>query len=246
MNNKTKYMTAFTINMIVISSCLLIPVIIEGINIGRNVQTYYANEKVILPGSYDVLKWEIKESERLYGEIRSYNATIDEYYEYDMGYLQVIFVIMRDNQFEEWYDEGAPKPNIINSSYYFNYAYLSINNLDFDLEDEYVLVFYNDNIDPITIRVDLTLIPWGHIIPTAVLGIPMIICFIGLIIKLIATNENIAKLEKSKKISGRSIMEIDNDAEPQPIIKGNKFCVSCGAPITPKDGHYCPNCGSSV
>jgi len=241
MNNKTKYMTAFTINMIVISSCLLIPVIIEGINIGRNVQTYYANEKIILPGSYDTLKWDIKESERLYGYIRSYNATIGEF-----DYLEVILAIMTDRQFEDWYDGGANKPNIINSTYYFNYGYLNIENLDFNYEDEYILVFFNDNTDPIEIRVDLTLVPWGHIIPTAVLGIPMIICFIGLIIKLIATNENIAKLEKSKKISGRSIMEIDNDADPQPITKSNKFCVSCGAPITPKDGHYCPNCGSSV
>ena len=246
MKNETKYMTAFTIVMISLSAVLAIPVIIEGINIGRNVQTYYANEKIILPSSYDVLKWEIKGSERLYGEIRSYNGTIGEFGTPDGSYMEVILAIMTTNQFIEWYDSGAPKPNIINSTYFFNYGYLDINNLNFNYEGNYILVFYNDNTDPISIRVNLSIIPWGHIIPTAILGIPMIFFLLGLIIKLIVTNENIAKLEKNKKISGRSIIDIDENAEFQPTTKGNRFCASCGAPVTPKDGQYCPNCGSSV
>ncbi|MFW9924454.1 MAG: hypothetical protein ACFFDW_14315, partial [Candidatus Thorarchaeota archaeon] len=165
MNTKTRFVTALTINMIVFSIGFAIPTIIEGINIGKNVQRYDANDQLIDPNEYFTFKWDIKSKDKLYVNMISRNATIS----YILG-SPIVFSVMNKDQFTSWFAAGELKPKILNSTYLYEQSDLTLNNLNFENDDEYYLVFYNDNTQIVRIDVTVTLLPWGHITATSIVG----------------------------------------------------------------------------
>lgn len=244
MSKKTTFMTGLTIVSIVFVSGFLIPTIIEGINIGRNVENYNVYDQHLDNGDYINYNWYVRKNERLYISISSQN-TID----YDE--TPVIFAIMSEIQFNYWLSQGASTPQIQNCTLYIKQSDINIINSQLRSDRDYYFIFFNDNVDTIQIFVDITLIPWGHIIATSIVGMGFIIFAAILLLKIAFTFYFIKKenKEKDQQIHNRgnntNNSTIENDeAELQPKVE--TFCVSCGAPVTPKTGRYCQNCGSSV
>jgi len=174
-----KFVTSFTIVMIVFSIGFSIPSIIEGINVGQNIEEYDMRNREIASGTYDVLKWTIDSNVKLSGDINGNNDT-----DFYSDKATIVFAIMSESEFTAWYDLGENKPNIINSTYYFEQNDIRFQNLDINIYDDYYFVFYNDN--PITVFVDaeITFIPWGHIIAVSIVGFGFAICFLGLLTKI--------------------------------------------------------------
>jgi len=236
---KTRFMTGYAILMIIFSIGFAFPTIIEGINVGRNWQSYSQIDQTITSDSYTVIKFNLEPSNRISAEISANDAI----FVHDDP-VQVIFAILSEGEFSDWYDAGENAPNIINSTHYYDNADITLENIGVNLDRDYYFIFYNAN--AFTIRVDLTLtiIPWGHIIASSIVGFGFAICFLGLLTKIGFTGYFVlSHNEKPKVLTVQSQGKTEAILQPE---KDESFCASCGAPITKKDGRYCPNCGSSA
>jgi hypothetical protein len=244
MSRKTKYLTGFSIVMLVLFSGLAIPTIITGINIARNYTTvdqYYVN---YLPGEYFVSNLYISSSDRINIDIRCDQAndtSID---------LPIVFSIMDDSTFNQWVLLGEPEPTVLNSTFYTKSSIISINNLNVGLSYErtYHFIAYNTNSVEVRLDIDIDFIPWLSIIGVSVTGFLFSLFFLMFITKILSAafyNGFITikgkKHQKSPNISRSS----SNEKAKKKELEG-QFCQSCGAPFTAKDGQYCPNCGASV
>lgn len=236
---KTRFITGFTIIMISLSIGFAIPSIIEGINVGRNWQCYSQIDQTITTESYTVIRFDLETNNRISAEIRAYDAI----FIHDDP-VPVIFAILSEGEFSIWYDAGENAPNILNSTHFYENSHITLENLGVEYDSEYYFIFYNTN--AFTIRVDLTLsiIPWGHIIATSIVGFGFSICFLGLLTKIGLTGYFVlSRDEKPKVLTVQSQDKTEAVLQPE---KDESFCVSCGAPTTKKNGRYCPNCGSST
>ncbi|NHJ32426.1 MAG: zinc ribbon domain-containing protein [Asgard group archaeon] len=211
---------------------------IEGINIGRNVKTYYTYSEEIAPGDYLFFNFNINEGARIYLDFDAENLSI---YNDD---ADAIFSIMRENDFELWVETNGSEPGILNSTFYFDDSYLRVDNLQVPYDGVYYFIIFNTNPYDIEVRIDVTIIPWGHIIAAGIMVILLLIGLIGIGIRFgYITTYNARQRKKAAR---------GNAEEPQvheqttTNKKNGVFCQSCGSPLTPKDTRYCPQCGASI
>lgn len=243
-----RFITGFTIVMIIFSAGFAIPTIIEGVNVKRNMQSYSQNNQEIAQGSYKVIKLSLKDNYRISAIVTGHNSS-----NYPSEYVPVVFAILSEEQFSYWYDSGETKPNIINSTYYYESASISVENLGIEdnqyhynyyYDNDYYFIVYNDNNITISVDLDLTIIPYGHIMAVSIVGFGFALCFLGLLAKIgFTTYFMLSHNEKPKILTVQS--QGKSESHLQPEERDENFCVSCGAPITKKDGNYCLNCGSS-
>ncbi len=241
---KTKYFTVLSVFMLCLSIGLAIPCVIEGINIARNVYSFELNDEEISPGNFIHANFNLKESQRINIDIRSG-------YEGGVWYLnpaKVIISIMNESNFTDWIADGSPIPAILNSTIYFNSSELSVNNLIVPRYNTSYIVIYNANAAAIEVDVDFTILPWGHILTISIVGFLLVMSLSIMTIKFVAAayfnSEDYIK-EKLKKNKTATTTD-ENKTVKIHEETGERFCVSCGAPLTPKDGQYCPNCGASL
>jgi len=207
---------------------------IEGINIGRNVKSYDTYNEEVTPGDYMIFNFEINEGARLYINYDAENLSSN--YGAD-----IIFSVMNDNYFELWVNAGNPEPEILNSTFYYEDAYVNINNLQVPREDTYYFVVYNNNSYDVDISVHVTIIPWGHIIAAGIMAVLLLFGSTGLGIRVIHITVYNAKQEK--RSLGNENEDSPATSQPRTDSKDGVFCQSCGSPLTPKDTRYCPQCG---
>jgi hypothetical protein len=245
MAKKTKYFTGLTIVMIVFSSIFIIPTIIEGINIGRNVTRIETSQEKITLGNFLQFSARIKEAQRINLEFTSYLYNGSQFQDKE----PIVFCIMKQDSFSDWIDSGSPEPSVLNSSIHFNQADFDFFNIQLEYEGLiYIIVYNNAGVD-VRVNIDLTIIPWGHIIPTAITGFLFSIFFLILIGKFInAAYFNHIAVPK-KKYNNRRIDYSSNNhigKTKEKITKKGLFCPSCGTPISGKGNQYCPQCGASI
>ncbi|NHJ85173.1 MAG: hypothetical protein FK734_06910 [Asgard group archaeon] len=246
--SKTKYITALSVWMIFLSIGLAIPVIIEGINIERNTTEFSTYDTIIDPGDYVYFNTEVRESSRLDLYIRSwlYNETLFT----STDPLKIIFSVMDSEYFEQWILDGTPEPEILNSTYYYEQAHLSVNNLKVPYEEVYYFVLFNNNIEYVEVNIDIEIVPWGHIIPISILGFLLGVTSLTFLIKLIATSHYIEEANKRAEkaaqdnVSSQAVQK--RETAPRSTSSSTRFCASCGSPLTSKDTQYCSQCGASV
>ncbi|MHA1532333.1 MAG: hypothetical protein ACTSR6_10090, partial [Candidatus Heimdallarchaeota archaeon] len=164
MVNRKTYFNDFASFMMVLVVGSLIVGAIEGINIGRNVKSYDTYNEVVDPGDYMIFNFEINEGARLY-----INYHAENFSSYEGA--DIIFSVMNDNYFELWVNAGNPEPEILNSTFYYEDAYVNINNLQVPREDTYYFVIYNSNSFVVDISVHVTIVPWGHIIAAGIMAV---------------------------------------------------------------------------
>ncbi len=238
MVNRKKYFNDFAGFMLLLIVGSLIVGAIEGINIGRNVKSYDTYYEEIAPGDYILFNFEINEGARLYIYFDAENLSI-----YDDG-ADVIFSIMRENDFELWISTNGTEPGILNSTFYFDDSRVDVNNLQVPYDGMYYFIVYNTNPYDVEARIDVTIVPWGHIIAAGIMAIILLVGSTGLGTRLIHTTVYNAKQEKRAR---RGITEEPQVSEqPATNKKDGVFCQSCGAPLTPKDTRYCSQCGASI
>lgn len=238
MVNKKKYFNNFANWMMILIVGSLIIGAIEGINIGRNVKTYNTYGEEIAPNDYVIFNFKIDEGARLY--IYYYALNLSIY----IDYADVIFSVMRENDFELWVATNGTEPGILNSTFYFDDSYVNINNLQVDYDGTYYFIIFNANPYDVEVLIDIKIIPWGHIIAAGIMAILLLFGLTGIGIRLgYITNKN-ARQERRAR---RGITEEPQVSEqPATNKKDGVFCQSCGSPLTPKDNRYCPQCGASV
>jgi hypothetical protein len=238
---KTKYFTILSVWMIFLSIGLAIPCVIEGINIARNYYSMDLSSEEIYPGQFIQTNFIILESQRINLNVRSYTSD---------GYLdeaKVIITIMTEENFTDWISDGSPVPAILNSTYYFNISDLEIYNMELAAWDTNYIVIYNANPDPIKVNVEFYIIPWGHILTISILGFLLIVTSSTMIIKFIsAAYFNSEDYIKDKLKKKKAVSKVENRNVKLHEESEERYCVSCGATLTPKDGQYCPNCGASI
>ena len=117
--------------MVLIVGSLIVGAI-EGINIGRNVKSYDTYNEEVVPGDYMIFNFKINEGARLYINYDAENLST-----YDGA--DIIFSVMNDNYFELWVNAGNPEPDILNSTFYYEDAYVNINNLQGYLVKIYII-----------------------------------------------------------------------------------------------------------
>jgi hypothetical protein len=238
MVNRKRYFSDFAIFMMVLIVGSLIVGGIEGINIGRNVKSYNTYNEEIAPGDYILFNFEINEGARLYLYYDAQNLSI---YNND---ADVIFSIMRENDFELWVAANSTEPGILNSTIYYDDSGVDVNNLQVPYDGIYYFIIYNTNPYDVEVRIDVTIIPWGHIIGAGIMAILLLFGSTGLGVRLIHVLVYNTKQEK------RAASGITEEPQVTEQLTTNKkdgvFCQSCGAPLTPKDNRYCPQCGASV
>ena len=237
MVNRKVYFNDFATFMVVIIVGSLIVGAIEGINIGRNVKTYDTYSEEVAPGDYIMFTFKINEGARMYLDLRADNGS----YNND---AKVIFSIMRSYDFEEWIIAGSPVPGILNSTFYYDDSYVNINNLGVSSESYYYFIVYNNNSYIIETTVNVTIVPWGHIIASGIMAVLLLFGSSSLGIRSIhVTNYNAIQEKKSPGNENEDTPETQPSAAER---KDGVFCQSCGAPLTLKDKRYCPQCGASV
>jgi len=237
MVNRKTYFNDFAVVMMVIIVGSLIVGAIEGINIGRNVKSYDTYNEVVDPGDYMIFNFEINEGARLY-----INYDAENFSSYDGA--DIIFSVMNDNYFELWVNAGNPEPEILNSTFYYEDAYVNINNLQVPREDTYYFVIYNSNSFVVDISVHVTIVPWGHIIAAGIMAVLLLFGATGIGIRVIHVTVYNAKQERRAR--GSNVEGLQVSEQPATNKKDGVFCQSCGSPLTPKDTRYCPQCGASV
>ena len=241
MPSKTRYLTGLSITMLVLSSCLAIPTIIEGINIVKNMQEYYNYNEIITADHFIHFSFHVRDSSGINIDLRSeeYNGT------HSLDLHPVILSLMREEEFDAWVLEGSLEPEILNSTYYYYQSDFEISNLNVGFYDELYFVLYNSANVSMNIDINVDIIPWGHIIPTSITGFLFSLFFLIFIIKIIsaAVYNGIIDIKGRNRPSGRP-QGIHQDSIVQ--NRNGVYCPSCGAELTPKDTNYCPNCGSSV
>ncbi len=236
MASRKRLINDFAAFMIVVIVGSLIAGSIEGINIGRNVQRYNTYYEEVDPQDYLVFSFEIKEAARMYLFCDAENTSI---YGNDAN---VIFAIMRDNDFVDWVDAGSLAPEILNCTYYYDDSYVNVDNLAVPYDDLYYFVIFNNNPYVIEVYLNIDIIPWGHIIVTGVMGILLLFGLTGFTSRVIHGVIYNAKQEKRARHSTEvQVIEVQETNRKEGV-----FCQSCGSPLTPKDTRYCPQCGASV
>lgn len=236
MVNRKTYFNDFAIFMMVLIVGSLITGAIEGINIGRNVKTYYTFNEEVAPGDYILFNFEINEGARIYIDFDAENLSIDD--------ADVIFSIMRDYDFELWVTANSTEPGILNSTIYYDDSRVNANNLQVPHDDNYHFIIYNTNPYDVEVNIDVTIVPWGHIIVAGIMAVLLLFGSTGLGIRILHVTVYNAKQEK--RTSGNVS---EDTSEPEPSTTDRKdgvFCQSCGSPLTPKDTRYCQQCGASV
>ncbi|NPE08123.1 MAG: zinc-ribbon domain-containing protein [Asgard group archaeon] len=238
MINRKKYFIDFAGFMIFLIVGSLIVGGIEGINIGRNVKSFNTYNEEIAPGDYILFNFEINEGARLYIYFDAENLSI---YNND---ADVIFSIMREHDFELWVAANSTEPGILNSTIYYDDSSVEVNNLQVPYDGTYYFIIYNPNPYDVEVRIEVTIIPWGHIIAAGIMAILLLVGLTGLGTRLIHVAVYNARQEKRAR---RGITEEPQVSEQSATNKKDGvFCQSCGAPLTPKDTRYCPQCGASI
>ncbi|MCE7746642.1 MAG: hypothetical protein GPJ52_16055 [Candidatus Heimdallarchaeota archaeon] len=238
MVNRKKHFNDFASFMMVLVVGSLIVGAIEGINIGRNVKSYYTNNEEIAPEDYILFNFEINEGARLYIYYDAENLSI---YNND---ADVIFSIMREYDFELWVAANSTEPRILNSTIYYDDSSVVVDNLQVPYDGTYYFIIYNTNPYDVEVRIEVTIIPWGHIIAAGIMAILLLFGSTGLGVRLIHVFIYNTKQEKR---TSRNVSEDTSETEPSTADrKDGVFCQSCGSPLTPKDTRYCPQCGASV
>jgi large-conductance mechanosensitive channel len=247
---KYRYITFFSVFMLCSSIALIIPVVIEGINVGKNVQVQNSYSVTISQDQYDAFHINIKDNDRIYLELFQ-NGINEE---------KAIIAIMEDYQFDQWYNDyqnNSTSPSIDNSEYYFERSNLYLNNVKLDYDDYYIVI-YNANTSDVTYGLVITVIPFGHIIPLAILGVLLAFSILFLSIKLVCAfifnlqrTKNNQKKENSQVknepvTDTRSTNERYQEQRTTSINSDDNFCTSCGAPLSTKDSRYCPQCGATI
>ncbi|MHA1171347.1 MAG: zinc-ribbon domain-containing protein, partial [Candidatus Heimdallarchaeota archaeon] len=189
------------------------------------------------PGDYMIFNFEINEGARLY-----INYHAENFSSYEGA--DIIFSVMNDNYFELWVNAGNPEPEILNSTFYYEDAYVNINNLQVPREDTYYFVIYNSNSFVVDISVHVTIVPWGHIIAAGIMAVLLLFGATGIGIRVIHVTVYNAKQERRAR--GSNVEGLQVSEQPATNKKDGVFCQSCGSPLTPKDTRYCPQCGASV
>ena len=241
---KTKYFTGLSIVMLIASIGLAIPCVIEGINIARNNYNFDTNNEPIAAGSFIQTSFEIHDGQRINIDSRSFVLGGS----YWNNPAKVVISIMEEDNFTAWITDGSPVPYILNSTYYFNSSDLNVNNLRILSYNVYHIVIYNANAVAVELDLDISILPWGHILTISVLGFLFVMAFTLMTTKfVIAAYFNSEDYIKDKLKKRKTTTDIE-DEKPTKLHSesGERFCVSCGAPLTPKDGQYCPNCGASL
>ncbi len=254
-----KFFTDFTGIMVflIIGSC--VAGIVEGINIGRNVKTfymYYPNE-IMLVGEHSYFNFEIREAARINMRFDSeyrYDVNTTDPYDENRTYIvthfdpvPIILSVMSRIQFEDWAIASYPEPTALNSTFYYHRADFDVNNLQVSSEDDYYFIVFNDSEFNVTLDLDVTIIPWGHITAASIMAFILLFGLTGFFAKIIATayfNSKNTKPKRDERADSSEQREEDNDDLSEDI--DGKFCQSCGSPLTPKDTRYCPQCGASV
>ncbi len=253
MKKRTKnkqFINGFTIIMFIFSILFAFPTIIEGINVKVNYQSYIGSNENIAPGSYKVVKFDLKNSYRFKLIVRGENSTgtnstsNGDHYYLDYNQVPVVFALLAENEFLDWHNSGENIPNIINSTYSYTGEFINLENIGIKEESDYYFIFFNANPYAIDIHIDLQITPWGHILATSIVGFGFSICFLALLTKIGFTIfYTVYTKDKPKILTVQSQGKTEAVLQPE---KEESFCVSCGAPTTKKDGRYCPNCGSST
>ncbi|MHA1440843.1 MAG: hypothetical protein ACTSPK_03125 [Candidatus Heimdallarchaeota archaeon] len=242
MSRKTKFFTVLSVWMIFQSIGLAIPCVVEGINIARNYYNFELNNEVISPGSFVHSKFDLRDEQRINLDIRSWTAGGSTY----SNPAKVIISIMAEDNFTDWLTGGSQVPVILNSTYYYNSSNLNVVNLKASAWNVYYIVVYNANVASIEADVSITILPWGHIMAISILGFLLIMSLLPMSIQFI-TAAYYNSEDYLKKISGNDkIVKEEKKAKRLHQESDERYCVSCGATITPKDGQYCPNCGASL
>jgi len=239
---KTKYFTVLSVWMIFLSIGLAIPCVIEGINIARNYYNFNTHNEDIAAGSFIHTNYGIHGGQRIDLDSKSYIAGGTHY----DNPAKVIISIMEEDNFTAWINDGSPVPLILNSTYYFNSSDLNVINLKVNSYSIYYIVVYNANAVTIKVDLDITILAWGHIITISILGFLLLMSLTAMTTKFLLAayfnNEDYVK----KKLKKDTIVVGEKKPTKLHEESDERFCVSCGRTLTPKDGQYCPNCGASL
>ncbi|MBN1328130.1 MAG: zinc ribbon domain-containing protein [Candidatus Heimdallarchaeota archaeon] len=241
LTKKTKFMTALSIWMIFLGIGFAIPSIIEGINIAKNYQDYSSYGEVLLPNSYTYINLVISSKAGINIGINSNeNGSLWN------TEIPITLAIMTKEQFIAWGLAGNLEPNIQNSTYLYHRSGIEIDNLRLD-EGEFFFIVYNSEAIPVKVFIFITVIPWGHITTVAIVGFLFSVTIIVFTLKILsaAYYNGLVKIKGTTGI-GNSQETNEITSEERSIDREGKFCQSCGTPLTPKDGQYCPHCGASI
>lgn len=238
MVNRKTYFNDFASWMIILIVGSLIVGAIEGINIGRNVKTYSTYREEVAPGDYILFNFEINEGARIYLYYDAENLSI---YNDD---ADVIFSIMRENDFELWVATNGSEPGILNSTIYYDDSGVDVNNLQIPYDGMYYFIIFNTNPYDVEVRIEVSIIPWGHIIAAGIMAILLLFGSTGLGIRM--SHVTVYNTKQEKHARGSNVEELQVSEQSATNKKDGVFCQSCGSPLTPKDNRYCPQCGASV
>lgn len=241
-SRKTKFFTVLSVWMIFQSMGLAIPCVVEGINIARNYYNFELNNEIISPGSFVQTKFQLHDEQRINLDIRSWIAGGSTY----SNPAKVVISIMAEDNFTAWLLGGTQVPVILNSTYYFNSSNLNVINLEAPKWNVYYIVVYNANTVSIEADVNLGILPWGHIIAISILGFLLVMSLLPMSIKFISAAYFNSEDYIKKKLGNDKVVKEEKKAKRLHQESDERFCVSCGTTITPKDGQYCPNCGASL
>ena len=148
---------------------------------------------------------------------------------------------MNEEQMESWDDSTAPK--ILNSTYYYKRAYIDVNSISVDYGSDYYFILFNENTEDMRLYVNISIIPWGHIIATGVLAMIFLIASGGFVFEMFKSSFfGFGKRDKAKT---QEAVNNNHQSEPQSEV-GKNFCQSCGAPVSDKNETYCTQCGASI
>ena len=234
MAERKRYFTGLTVVALVFTCILSIPTLAEGVNVAKNLN-YVALNETLNNKSYVHFSLYLLENNGVYMSLWSEQASN----------RQVILAILTEDNFSAWIFNGAHEPTFNESYYYFKQAELELYNLKF-VENEYYFIIYNNNTDASYISFEATILPWGHILSTAIIGFPFLIFLSIFIIKILATaiyNRSLT-ISTTKKVSEEA--EKSNSLQHK-TIEAKFYCPSCGAPISSKTkGNFCPQCGATI
>ncbi|MCK5045896.1 MAG: hypothetical protein KAS22_04905 [Candidatus Heimdallarchaeota archaeon] len=238
MVNRKTYFNDFAVVMMVIIVGSLIVGAIEGINIGRNVKSYHTYHEEVAPGDYMIFNFKINEGARLY--INYYAQNLSIYYDD----ADVIFSVMRENDFEQWVATNGSEPGILNSTFYFDDSYVRTNNLQVDYDGTYYFIIFNTNPYDVEVLIDIEIIPWGHIIAAGIMAVLLLFGTTGMGIRV--GHVTVYNAKQEKRTSGNVSVDTSVTELSTTDRKDGVFCQSCGSPLTPKDTRYCQQCVASV
>lgn len=250
---RKKYLTVLSVWMIFLFIGLSIGVIVESINIGRNTEYFQSGYDTIEAGSYTLIKTTLSDSQRIYMYINTRSIN------YSTTDLPVTMAIYSEEDFDNWTDSSAPRAS--NAQIYAKRAQISFNGFNLPEDDNYYLIFYNENSQDIEVYISITFVAFGHILSTSILGFLLSIVILVFSIKMITTTiyrfkdkkvkEKKEKEQKKTESETTTIHEysLTEDMEQQRTKEQNEkllFCPSCGAPISEKNSQYCVQCGATL